>query len=177
MKKLLLLSVIFLVACSDSNTGDLEEFIAQTSAKPKGRITPLPEFKPYSAFIYSASALRSPFESPVAFEEMSNRVDDTVEAPDQSRAKEALERYNLNELSLVGTLSKDIDGKLKALVKTQSGNVHMVEENQHMGKKHGRVVKISDSKVEIIEVVPNGSGGWISRPQTLGLNQSAEGEK
>lgn len=177
MKKLLLLSVIFLAACSDSNTVDLEEFIAQTSAKPKGRITPLPEFKPYSAFIYSASALRSPFESPVAFEELSNRVDDTVEAPDQGRTKEALERYNLNELSLVGTLSKDIDGKLKALVKTQSGNVHLVEENQHMGKNHGRIVNISDSKIEIIEVVPNGSGGWISRPQTLGLNQSAEGDK
>ena len=77
MKILLLLSVVFLVACSESNVGDLEEFIAQTTAKPKGRIAPLPEFKPYSAFIYSASAMRSPFESPVVFEEMTSRVDDT----------------------------------------------------------------------------------------------------
>ncbi|WP_283788991.1 pilus assembly protein PilP [Bermanella sp. WJH001] len=177
MKKLLLLSVIFLAACSDSNTSDLEEFIAQTTAKPKGRIAPLPEFKPYSAFIYSASAMRSPFESPVAFEELNNRMDDTVDAPDQARARQALERYNLSELSLVGTLSKDIDGKLKALIKTQGGNVHMVEQDQFMGKNHGRIVKISDNRIDIIEVVPNGSGGWISRPQTLGLNQSAGDEE
>ncbi|MFT5591990.1 MAG: type IV pilus assembly protein PilP [Oceanicoccus sp.] len=177
MKRLLLLSIIFLAACSDSNTSDLQEFIAETTAKPKGRIAPLPEFKPYSAFIYSASALRSPFESPVAFEELSNRVDDTVDPPSQVRVKEALERYNLSELSLVGTLSKDVDGKLKALVKTQAGNVHMVEQGQYMGKNHGRIVNVNDNKIEIIEVVPNGSGGWISRPQTLGLNQSAGDEK
>ena len=176
MKILLLLSVVFLVACSESNVGDLEEFIAQTTAKPKGRIAPLPEFKPYSAFIYSASAMRSPFESPVVFEEMTSRVDDTVNAPDMNRVKQALENYNLSELSLVGTLSKDADGSLKGLVKTQSGNVHMVESGQFMGKNHGRIINISDSKLELIEVVPNGSGGWITRPQTLGLNQSAGGD-
>ena len=177
MKKLLLLSIILLAACSDSNVTDLEEFIAQTTAKPKGRIAPLPEFKPYSAFIYSASALRSPFESPVAFEEMTNVVDDTVDAPNQSRPKQALERYNLSELSLVGTLSKDIDGELKGLVKTQAGNVHMVEKGHYMGKNHGRIVVINDHKLELIEVVPNGNGGWISRPQSMGIDQSAEGEK
>jgi type IV pilus assembly protein PilP len=176
MKKLLLLSIVFLTACSDSGVTDLEEFIAQTTAKPKGRIAPLPEFQPYSAFIYSASAMRSPFESPVAFEALTSRIDDTVDAPDQNRAKQALERYNLSELVLVGTLSKDADGNLKALVKTQTGNVHVVESGQYMGKNHGRIIKINDSKLELIEVVPNGSGGWISRPQTLGLNQSAEGE-
>lgn len=81
MKKLLLLSIVFLTACSDSGVTDLEEFIAQTTAKPKGRIAPLPEFQPYSAFIYSASAMRSPFESPVAFEALTSRIDDTVDAP------------------------------------------------------------------------------------------------
>ena len=176
MKKLLLLSIVFLVACSDSNITDLEEFIAQTSAKPKGRIAPLPEFKPYSAFIYSASAMRSPFESPVTFEEISSRVDDTVNAPNESRPKQALERFNLSELTLVGTLSKDGDGSLKALIKTQTGNVHVIESGQYMGKNHGRIINISDSKLELIEVVPNGSGGWISRPQTLGLNQPSGGE-
>jgi type IV pilus assembly protein PilP len=176
MKRLLLLSVVFLTACSESNVADLEEFIADTTAKPKGRIAPLPEFKPYSAFIYSASAMRSPFESPVAFEEMSTRVDDTVDAPNQNRPKQALERYNLSELLLVGTLSKDADGKLKALVKTQGGNVHVVEQGQYMGKNHGRIINIEDNKLELIEVVPNGNGGWISRPQTMGLNQSAGGE-
>ncbi len=177
MRYFLLLSVVFLTACSGgSGFSDLETFVSETMAKPKGRIAPLPEFKPYSAFIYSASALRSPFESPVAFEEMNNRVDDLVDAPDQSRPQQALERHALSELRLVGTLAKDADGNLKALIKTQAGNVHMVEQGQYMGKNHGRIINITDSKLELIEVVPNGSGGWISRPQSLGLNQTAGGE-
>lgn len=177
MKYLLLLSTIFLVACSGgSDISDLEDFVADTTAKPKGRIAPLPEFKPYSAFIYSASAMRSPFESPIAFEELNSRIDNTVDAPDQSRRKEALERHALSDLRLVGTLTKDADGNLKALIKTLTGNVHVVEEGQYMGKNHGRIINISDSKLELIEVVPNGSGGWISRPQSLGISQTAGGE-
>ncbi|NVK37884.1 MAG: pilus assembly protein PilP [Gammaproteobacteria bacterium] len=177
MKNLLLLSIVFLVACSgSSDISDLENFVADTTAKPKGRIAPLPEFQPYSAFIYSASAMRSPFESPVAFEELNNRMDDLVDAPDQSRPKHALESYALSDLRLVGTLARDADGRLKALIKTLTGNVHVVELGQYMGKNHGRIINIFDNKLELIEVVPNGSGGWISRPQSLGLNQAAGGE-
>ena len=91
MKKLILLSFLFLTACSGgTNVADLEQYVADVAAKPRGRIQPLPEFKPYSAFIYSASAMRSPFESPAAFEEMSGRFAESVDAPDASA--EYLER-------------------------------------------------------------------------------------
>lgn len=177
MKRIFLLSVFFLVtACSgQSDISDLQEFVAATTSKPKGRIQPLPEFKPYSAFVYSASALRSPFESPVAYEEMNHKAS-MVEPPDSTRPRQALERYKLTDLTLVGTLSKELDGDIKALIKTNAGNVHVVELNSYIGKNHGRIVEIRDSKIELIEVVPNGSGGWISRPETLGLNQPAKGE-
>ena len=177
MKKLLLLSSIFLVACSgSSDITDLQDFVAKTTSQPQGRVQPLPEFKPYSAFVYSASALRSPFESPVAYEEMTSRVDDLVEPPNSNRPRQALENFQLSELLLVGTLAKDQDGELKALIKTDAGNVHVVEQGAYMGKNHGRIINIEESKIELIEVVPNGSGGWISRPQTLSLNSSVGGE-
>jgi len=177
MKKLLLLSVVFLAACSQqSDISDLQEFVATTTNKPKGRIQPLPEFKPYSAFVYSASALRSPFESPALFEELSRNVASNVNAPNANRPKQPLERYQLSELTLVGTLAKDADGLLKALIKTESGNVHVAQLGEYLGKNNGRIITINESKIEIVEVVPNGSGGWITRPQTLGLDQAAGGE-
>ena len=172
MKKIILLSFFLAVGCSESNISDLEEYVQETADKPRGRIKPLPEFKPYSAFAYSASALRSPFESPVAYEESTERSLDLVDAPDESRPKHPLERYPLNELYLVGTLAKD-PYNLKALIKTDSGSVHMLEEGQYIGKNNGLVVKVADSKVDIVEVVPNGSGGWISRPQTMGIKVSS----
>lgn len=172
MKILILISFLFILGCSESNISDLEVYVQETSEKPRGRIKPLPEFKPYSAFAYSASALRSPFESPVAFEESSGQTLDLVDAPDESRVRQPLERFPLNELSLVGTLAKDSQ-KLQALIKTDSGSVHMLEEGNYIGKNNGLVIKVAESKVEIVEVVPNGSGGWISRPQTMGIKVSS----
>ena len=172
MKKIILLSFIFLVGCSDSNIDDLEVYVQATTDKPRGRVKPLPEFKPYSAFAYSASALRSPFESPIAFEESSDRSLDLVDAPDENRSRDPLERYALNELTFVGTLAKD-SLQLKALIKTYSGSVHILEEGEYIGKNNGLVVKVTESKVDIVEVVPNGSGGWISRPQAMGIKVSS----
>lgn len=173
MKKLVLLSFIFLSACTGgTDVADLEQFVADTTAKPRGRIKPLPEFKPYSAFIYSASAMRSPFESPVAFEEMAGRFEDNVGAPDLNRGKGPLERYSIGELNLVGTLAKS-EGDLNALILTSSGNVHMAKLGDYMGRNHGRIVNILDAKIDLVEVVPNGNGGWISRPHSMGLKESA----
>ncbi|EAT12424.1 pilus assembly protein PilP [Bermanella marisrubri] len=174
MKKLVISSLVLLTACSSgTDTDDLQSFVSETLNTQRGRIQPLPEFQPYSAYVYSASALRSPFESPVVFEEMASQMDNAVDAPDESRRKEPLERYTLGELTLVGTLSKSESGALKALIKTFSGSVHTVEEGNYMGKNHGRIINISESKVDLIEVVPNGSGGWISRPHSMGLQASA----
>lgn len=167
-----------LVACgSETDTSDLEAFVAETAAKPRGRIPPMPEFTPYSAFVYGASALRSPFKSPVVFEEMANRFATLVDAPDESRSKEALENYTLGELMLVGTLSKAENDELKALIQTSTGNVHVVQVGQHMGKNHGKIMSVTDTQLDLIEVVPNGSGGWITRPHSMGLKESAEGDK
>ncbi len=172
MKKIILLSFFLVVGCSESNIVDLEEYVRETTEKPRGRIKPLPEFKPYSAFVYSASALRSPFNSPVAFQESSNQVLDSVSAPDMDRARQSLEGFPLNELSLVGTLSMN-EKELKALIKTASGSVHVLEAGQYIGKNNGRVLSVEESRLDIMETVPNGSGGWISRPQTMGIKESS----
>lgn len=178
MKVILWLSLILLTACGAvTDTSDLESFIAETDAKPRGRIPPMPEFTPYSAFVYGASALRSPFRSPVMFEEIASRLATLVDAPDETRPKQALENYTLGELTLVGSLSKVENGDLKALVQTSAGNVHVVQVGQYLGKNHGKIISINDTQLDLIEVVPNGSGGWITRPHSMGLKESAEGGK
>ncbi|WP_286811268.1 pilus assembly protein PilP, partial [Marinobacter sp. UBA2678] len=44
---------------------DLDKFMADTRAKPRGHVEPLPEFKAYEAFSYSAADRRAPFEPPI----------------------------------------------------------------------------------------------------------------
>ena len=54
-----------LVGCSSSSDQkDLRDFMAETKRRPQGQIEPLPAFKPYQPFAYSAMTLRSPFEHP-----------------------------------------------------------------------------------------------------------------
>jgi len=170
MRVLILTSLIFLVACSgSSDIVDLEEFVASTAEKPRGRIPALPEFKPYSAFIYSASAMRSPFKSPAVFEELIQQKADSVAAPDLNRPKDPLERFALGEVVLVGTIAKENSSELKALLKTASGSVYVAERGHYVGKNNGKIIHVDEAKVDILETVPDGSGGWIARPQSLGF--------
>lgn len=174
MKIILFFSFLLLTACfGGTEVADLEEFVADTSAKPKGRIKPLPEFQPYSSFVYGASGLRSPFESPAAYSELSVNTASLVSPPDNSRRRDVLERYSLGELSLVGTLSRGEDSVLTGLIKTTAGSVHTVKVGQFMGKNHGKILNISEAQLDLMEVVPNGSGGWISRPHSMGMSESA----
>ena len=72
------------------------------------------------------------------------------------------------ELAMVGTLMRE-EGALWALVRDGDGGVVKVKTGQFMGQNHGRIVAVTDYKINLIEIVPNGQGGWIERPRTLAL--------
>jgi type IV pilus assembly protein PilP len=52
-----------------------------------------------------------------------------------------------------------------------AGGVHRVKVGDFLGRNHGRVVAISDSHLDVIEIVPDGEGGWLERPRTLTLKE------
>jgi type IV pilus assembly protein PilP len=89
--------------------------------------------------------------------------------PDLDRPKEVLEYYQIGQLRLVGTLQRNDSPTLWALVSDNEGGVHRVKSGQFMGKNHGKVVEVYEDRVDLIEIVPNGNGGWIERPRTVGL--------
>lgn len=160
-----------LVACG-GNGGfqDLDQFMQEVKARPKGKVEPLPEFKAYQAFTYSAASRRSPFEAP---QELKQETKQAVEVsnvkPDLNRAKELLESFQITDLRMVGTLRRAEDSTLWALVNDNQGGVHRVKTGQYMGKNHGRIVAINEGQIDLIEIVPNGAGGWVERPRTLSL--------
>jgi len=165
------LSLVFLTGCSQSaDTSDLKQFVNKVMSTPRGRVEPIPEFKPYEYFSYSASALRSPFGQPI-IEDNEVAINTNVGnvRPDMDRAREYLEQFPIGELSMVGTLQKP-DGALWALVRDSSGGVVRVRKGEYMGQNHGRIVAIADNRINLIEIVPNGMGGWIERPRTLALD-------
>ena len=163
-------ATLLLQGCADaSNTDDLQQYVKATLAKPRGRIEPIPVFKPYEYFSYSAAGLRSPFELPVVVDSLlENNAPASNVRPDFDRPKEHLEQYPLGDLRMVGSIEGS-DGVLWALIRDGDGSVVRVQEGYYMGQNHGRILQINENRINLQEIVPNGLGGWLERPKTIAL--------
>lgn len=162
-------AVLLLAACSGTDEMiALQDYVQRTVQRPPSAIEPLPQFLSYEPFTYSAASLRSPFDLPIDINDLIRSRNDDVQ-PDLNRVPEMLERYNLGALSMMGTLSR---GNLTwALIRDESGEISRVSIGNYMGRNHGRIVAISETQIDLVEIVPTGSGGWVERPQTLLLQQ------
>ncbi|SDS89897.1 type 4a pilus biogenesis lipoprotein PilP [Pseudomonas oryzae] len=165
------LLLLGLTAC-DSTAGfsDLQAYMDEVRARPKGQIEPVPTFPPYEAFTYSASGLRSPFQPPVKIELRQRQKGSAEIKPDEARPKQFLEGFNIELFEMVGLLANDA-GRF-ALV-SGAGGVHRVKVGDYLGRNYGRIVAINDDRIEVVEIVPDGEGGWLERPRTLTLKESS----
>lgn len=158
-----------LTGCSTDNHGDLLEYVAAVKARPAGHIPPLPEFEAYESYAYSSAAARDPF-----MPKGEATLMDAAEAgvglrPDVNRNKEALEHFPLDGLEFVGILEKE--GDAWAIIKAPDSLVHRVQVGNHMGENYGKVVRITETKIDIEEIIPDGLGGWIKRDAALAITE------
>lgn len=157
-----------LAGCAEQGgISDLDQYMAQMRAKPAGRIEALPEFKPYEAFTYRASGMRSPFEPPISLKNSNLEINSNVR-PDFDRPRQFLEQYDIESFELVGSISNEKG--LWGLIRSEQG-VHMVKEGDYLGKNHGRIDHIDEEEIRIIEIVPAGAEIWIERPRNMVLDQ------
>ncbi len=158
-------SLLSISACSQ-DVSDLQTFIAQTKSAHVGSVKPIPQFKPYESFSYSAAELRDPF---VANVDLDN--DETTKTsllnPDSSRPKQPLEIFPLDTLSMVGTLEQN--EQLWGLIKDPQNMVHRVQVGNYMGQSEGRIIEINDSAIYLVEIVPDGIGGYIERDASIAI--------
>lgn len=154
-----------LSACSGAND-DLRAYIDDVKTRPGGRIEPLPQIQPAPTFAYEAGARRSPFVADAPQRRVSNDPN-AVDGPDRNRPREFLEQFPLDTLRMVGTLA---DRRASfGLVQTTDGLVHRVTVGNHLGQNYGRVVAISDSSIQLVEIIPDGLGGFLERPAAIAL--------
>ncbi len=158
-----------LVGCDSSGSfADLQTFMDEVRARPKGAIEPMPKEVIYEPFTYVAAALRSPFQPPVKIDFVSQQKGNADVQPDETRVKQFLEGFNIESFVMVGTLSNEAG--VYALIRGGDG-VHRIRMGDYLGSNHGRVVAITAAGVEIIEIVSDGDGGWLERPRTLALQE------
>ena len=158
---LLVATAASLAGCS-SGDDDLQAFITETNKEAGGRVEPLPEVKPYPAYIYADMDKRSPFMP------TSPNAGNPNLRPDAHRNREFLEQYSLDTMKMVGSIRKD--GQMYGLVQTKDGLVHKVVVGNYVGQNDGKITAISSSKIDVREIIPDGLGGYIERPAGIALN-------
>lgn len=163
------LALSVLTGCGSSGDfADLRAYMDEVRARPKGSIEPLPKFQPYESFTYRAASLRSPFQPPVKIDVVSRQKGGQEVKPDETRVKQFLEGFNIETFEMVGTLENN--SGFYALV-SGAGGVHRVKVGDYLGRNHGKILAIDGSKVDVIEIVPDGEGGWLERPRSLSLKE------
>jgi type IV pilus assembly protein PilP len=159
-------AIMGLSACTDTSD-ELREYIDEVKTRPGGRIDPLPTPRPAPSFVYEAGQRRSPF-IPDAPENLVSARADGVPGPDPNRPREHLEQFPLDSFRMVGTL--EMGGRRAGLVQGADGLVHDVTIGQYIGQNYGRIVNVTDSEIQLVEIISDSLGGYIERPTSIGLS-------
>ncbi len=162
---LALLAGIGLGACG-GDTDDLDAYINEVKARPGGRIEPLPEITPYEGFAYVADSegIRSPF-TPDTPQAAANA--DSGTRPDPERSREFLEQFPLDSLRMVGTM--DLAGTNYGLIQDSAGLIHRVIPGNYLGQNDGRIIGITESEIQVVEIISDGIGGYLEREAAVAL--------
>ena len=166
-----LCAVVLVVAATGCSRGitstpgdapNLEKWVADVKARPAPPLDPLPVMQQFETFEYAAQDLRDPFS-----DAWSNQDGGTGLRPDPNRRKEPLEQYPLDSLDMVGTLGAG--GGMIALVMAPDRVTHRVRPGAYLGQSDGRVTAVHEDRIELVELVPDGAGGWLERPAAIAL--------
>ncbi|MEQ1637787.1 MAG: pilus assembly protein PilP [Methylococcales bacterium] len=168
-----------LVGCGDGDFSDLNKHIAEVKARPKSAIEPLPEIKVVEPFLFNGDDLRDPFTAVAENnpDDMAEKLGGSGVKPDPLHQKEDLEQYPLDALRMVGTMR--IGPALWGLIKVNVtdvagkdgglGTIHRVKVGNYMGTNYGKILRIAEDKIELMEIVPDKPGTWREQEQELPL--------
>jgi type IV pilus assembly protein PilP len=169
--RLLVLGLALLASACEQDMDDLEQYALEVKSRTSKNIDPIPQPKPYEPFSYEAGERRDPFlpilqsrESALASAGGAGAI-----RPDVNRPKEPLEEFPLDALRMLGTIT--MQQRAYALIRAPDAVVHRVSVGDHLGQNYGKITGISETEVVLMEIIPDGLGGWIQRPASVALTQ------
>ena len=169
--RLWICAAALLAAGCSQDMGDLEEYAKEVKSRTSKNIEPIPQPKPYEPFTYEPGERRDPFLPILQSREAAMAAAGGVGGirPDVDRPKEPLEEFPLDSLRMVGTIT--MQQRAYALIRAPDAVVHRVSVGDHLGQNYGKITGISETEVVLMEIIPDGLGGYIQRPASVALTQ------
>lgn len=157
-----------LTGCGTADTTDLEQFIINAKKQNIIKVKALPSPDKYVPYKYISEGKKDPFFADLSIKtptsNTSSRSKNGVN-PNLGRKREVLEKFPLDSLKMVGTLS--LNKTNWALIQTADNTLHKTKAGHYIGENLGKITNISNTKVDLIETIPDGLGGWVKRHATL----------
>ncbi len=168
--------VAALAACGLSDEAEIRQWMADQRKTIHPVMQKVAEPVPFTPYTYDPHGRVDPFNPQKILMTMTQeRVRGVASGlrPDLSRRREPLEAYALDQIRMVGMMREANDNV--ALLEA-NGTVHLVHVGNYIGQNFGRVIRISETEVELRELYQDAAGEWEERPQKLELQMaSAQG--
>ena len=170
---LALLAGALLVAGCDGETQELQAWMDQQRRDVRPQELPLAAPKKFDPVPYVNGQLLDPFSNQklsVAIKQES-RQPNSLLAAELNRRKEPLEAFALENMAMVGSVSKA--GRPIALLKVES-LLYQIKPGDYLGMNYGRVMRITETEVKLREIVQDSAGEWTERPASLQLQERGQ---
>jgi len=174
----ILIVCVALAGCGGGSMADLRTYIADVKTRPGTPIEELPPIAPYVVYTYpcdGAVPCVDPFapfhvEPPDPCADPNTPCETIVDggpSPNFDRNREELESYPLDALRMMGTLEKG--EQFWAILRDPDTIIHRVQVGNFIGQNNGKITGISEDRIELLEIIPDGRGGWEERNAELAL--------
>ena len=165
------LSIGLLAACS-ADQEELREWMEQQRREVKPNVAALQAPKKFNPQPYTAAQAVDPFSNQklsVALKQEARQPNSLLSA-EINRRKEPLEAYPLDSMTMVGSVNKQ--SQPFALLRVDN-LLYQVKVGDYLGQNYGRIARISETGIDLREIVQDAAGEWIERPATLQLQERA----
>lgn len=166
----ILLPILVLSGCQQTDLDELKKEIQHKKDTAIPIEPQVPILDNDEVYVYSSIGSKSPFRNTITEIKTSKKTLTEIK-PDLERVKSELENYNLENFAMMGTIITANEDNLSAILKISSGKIFIVKNGDYLGKNNGVIKNITTNKIELIEIIPNGSYRWVERPATIIMNQ------
>ena len=163
-----------LSGCAGGEHEDLKSWMVDSTKDLKGKVSPLPEIKPFPVVAYESVNLISPFAASRIEPDKRANSTGVGPRPDLNRRKEPLEAYPLESLKMVGSL---MQGNSKQAIVQADKTVYKIKVGNYMGQNFGVVTNVTESEVTLKELVEDANGDWSERTSKLMLQERPQETK
>lgn len=166
-----LMIFMLLSACGKSGVGEVQDWMDTVRKETRVIVPKLNEPKVFVPVPYQGSDQIDPFNPSKLLVILAklNASQNSLYAPDKDRPKEALEAYPLDTLKMVGTVEK---GKVKIALIQVDKAIFQVKAGNYMGQNDGKIIKITDSAIELKEKVQDAAGEWTEKDSSIELQET-----